>query len=58
MVIHDFLSYLFIVAAMIYTYWGWTLFDRLDDTEAPRARYIWLFGMIGVIVILACVTIL
>lgn len=58
MVIHDFLSYLFIVAAAIYTYWGWTLFDRLDDIEAPYARYVWLFGMIGVIVILACVTIL
>ena len=57
MVIHDFLSYLFIVATMIYTYWGWTLFDRLDDVETPYTRYVWLFGMCGVIVLLACVTI-
>ena len=58
MVIHDFLSYLFIVATMIYTYWGWSLFDRLDDTETPYTRYVWLLGMCGVIILLACVTIL
>lgn len=57
MVIHDFLSYLFIVAAAIYTAWGWTLFDRLDDIESPCVRYVWLFGMIGAIALLAIVTI-
>lgn len=46
---HDILSYLFIVAMGMLTWWGWSLFDQLDQFE-QKWRYPWLAVMICVIV--------
>lgn len=46
---HDILSYLFIVAMVMLTWWGWSLFDQLDKFE-QKWRIPWLVLMIGVIV--------
>lgn len=46
---HDILSYLFIIAMGMLTWWGWSLFDQLDQFE-QKWRYPWLAVMICVIV--------
>ena len=46
---HDILSYLFIIATGMLTWWGWSLFDQLDEFE-QKWRYPWLVVMICVIV--------
>ena len=45
-VVHEFLSYLFIVVMLFYTWWGWTLFDAVADIENRWTRWVWLVGMI------------
>lgn len=46
---HDILSYLFIIAMGMLTWWGWSLFDQLDEFER-KWRYPWLVVMICVII--------
>ena len=48
-VVHEFLSYLFIVVMLFYTWWGWTLFDVVADIENRWTRWVWLVGMIMLI---------
>ena len=56
--VHEFLSYLFIVVMCFYTWWGWSLFDQLTDVEHQWARWFWLGGMIVMLVIFALFTVL
>ena len=48
-VVHEFLSYLFIVVMLFYTWWGWALFDAVADIENRWTRWVWLVGMIVLI---------
>lgn len=48
-VVHEFLSYLFIVVMFFYTWWGWTLFDAVADIENRWTRWLWLVGMLVMI---------
>lgn len=52
-IVHEFLSYLCLVVLALYTWWGWTLFDQLDDIEHPWTRWVWLGGMSLVILAFA-----
>lgn len=48
-IVHEFLSYLFIVVMLFYTWWGWTLFDAVADIENRWTRWVWLVGMLVMI---------
>lgn len=52
MVLHEFFAYLSIVFMVIYTYWGYTLFNQLGKKE-QKWKYPWLVGMIVTIGIFA-----
>ena len=45
--VHEFLSYLFIVFMILYTWWGWTLFD--DNTRPRWIPMAWLVMMVFLI---------
>lgn len=47
--VHEILSFLFNVFLIVFTWWGWTLFD---DTTQPRwIRIAWLVMMVCLIVV-------